>query len=100
MTLVAQMPATSEQKPIARITKFYSRPDTRDFFVLALRGKLYKLSDGKKEVYFDIAEHVPNFINAPGHATGFVSHSEARRVGREYGSQVRLLVSQYTIKKK
>jgi mono/diheme cytochrome c family protein len=73
MKLVAQMPATSEQKPLARITKFYSRPDTRDFFVLDLRGKLYKLRDGKTDVYFDIAEHMPNFINAPGHATGFGS---------------------------
>ena len=73
MKLVAQMPATSEQKPLARITKFYSRPDTRDFFVLDLRGKLYKLRDGKAEVYFDISEHMPNFINAPGHATGFGS---------------------------
>jgi glucose/arabinose dehydrogenase len=73
MKLVAQMPATSEQKPRTRITKFYSRPDTRDFFVLDLRGKLYKLRDGKTEVYFDISEHMQNFINAPGHATGFGS---------------------------
>lgn len=73
MKLVAQMPATSEQKPLTRITKFFSRPDTKEFFVLDLRGKLFRLTNGKAEVYMDIAEHMPKFINAPGHATGFGS---------------------------
>lgn len=73
MKLVTQMPATSEQKPLTRITKFFSRPDTKEFFVLDLRGKLFRLTNGKAEVYMDIAEHMPKFINAPGHATGFGS---------------------------
>ncbi|HEU5146042.1 MAG TPA: PQQ-dependent sugar dehydrogenase [Chryseosolibacter sp.] len=68
-----QMPATAEQRPLTRITKFFQRPETKDFYVLDLRGKLYRLRDGKAEVFLNIADHKPNFINAPGHATGFGS---------------------------
>lgn len=87
MEVVAQMPATSEQKPLTRITKFFSRPDTKEFFVLDLRGKLFRLTNGKAEVYMDIAEHMPKFINAPGHATGFGSfafHPEFAKNGLLY----------------
>ena len=87
MKLFAQMPATSEQKPFTRITKFFSRPDTKEFFVLDLRGKLYRLREGKAEVYMDISTHMPNFINAPGHATGFGSfafHPEFSKNGLLY----------------
>lgn len=73
MKLVTEMPATAEQRPLTRITKFFSRPDTKEFFVLDLRGKLYRLTGKKAEVFFDISQHMPNFINAPGHATGFGS---------------------------
>lgn len=73
MELVTQMPATSEQKPLTRITKYYSHPDTKDFFVLDLRGKLYRLRNKQADVYMDMASLIPNFINAPGHATGFGS---------------------------
>src|SRR5687768_6259401 len=87
MKLVAQMPATSEQKPLTRITKFFSRPDTKEFFVLDLRGKLFRLTNGKADVYMDIADHMPKFINAPGHATGFGSfafHPEFAKNGLLY----------------
>ena len=73
MKLVTQMPATSEQKPRARITKMVSHPNTNEFFVLDLRGKLYRLSNSKAEVYMDMQALMPDFINAPGHATGFGS---------------------------
>lgn len=73
MALVTQMPATSKEKPLTRITKFFSRPDTKEFFVLDLRGRLYRLEKGRAEIYLDIAEHMPAFINKPGHATGFGS---------------------------
>lgn len=73
MKLVTQMPATSKEKPLARITKYFQRPDTKDFFILDLRGKLYRLKNGKAEVYLDVQALTPNFINAPGHATGFGS---------------------------
>jgi glucose/arabinose dehydrogenase/mono/diheme cytochrome c family protein len=73
LELLTQMPATSEQKPLTRITKYYSRPDTKEFYVLDLRGKLYRLTNDKPEVYMDLAALVSKFINAPGHATGFGS---------------------------
>ena len=73
MKLFAQMPATAEQRPLTRITKFSSRPDTHEFYVLDLRGKLYRLQNGKADVFLNISDHKPNFINAPGHATGFGS---------------------------
>src|SRR5690606_33580489 len=44
---IAQLPATSEQRPLTRVTKYFSRPDTKEFFVLDLRGKLYRLTNGK-----------------------------------------------------
>lgn len=84
---VAQMPATSEKRPLARITKFFSRPDTKEFFVLDLRGKLYRLTNGKAEVFFNLGEQMPDFINAPGHATGFGSfafHPEYAKNGLLY----------------
>ncbi len=84
---IAQMPATSEQKPLARITKFFSRPDTKEFFVLDLRGYLYRLTNGKAEVYLDMSSHMPKFINSPGHATGFGSfafHPEFAKNGLLY----------------
>lgn len=68
-----QMPATAEQRPLTRITKFFQDPDTKDFYILDLRGQLYRLRDGKAEVFLNIADHKPNFINTPGHATGFGS---------------------------
>lgn len=86
---VAQMPATSDKPPLARITKFSFRPDTKEFFVLDLRGKLYRLTDGKAEVYMSVAEQLPNFINAPGHATGFGSfafHPEFAKNGLLYAT--------------
>ena len=71
--LVTQMPATSEQKPLTRITKFSSRPDTRELYILDLRGKLYRFKDDRAEAYMDMVDHMPDFVNAPGHATGFGS---------------------------
>jgi glucose/arabinose dehydrogenase/mono/diheme cytochrome c family protein len=73
MELFTQMPATSEQKPLARITKMVSHPNTNDFFVLDLRGKLYRMNGKKAEVYMDMQALMPDFVNAPGHATGFGS---------------------------
>ena len=73
MRLQAQMPPTADEKPLTRITKFSARPDAKEFFVLDLRGKLYRLREGRAEVYLDIARQLPKFINKPGHATGFGS---------------------------
>ena len=49
------------------------RPDTKDVFIVDLRGKLYKLQQGKPVVYMDISKLKPGFIHEPGLATGFGS---------------------------
>lgn len=72
---VVQMPASSDsgKKPLARITKLDFQPGSKDLFVVDLRGKLYRLQNGKPEVYMDMKKLKPNFINEPGLATGFGS---------------------------
>ena len=73
MKLFMEMPATAKERPLARITKFSTRPGTKEFYALDLRGQLYRVRDGKAEVFLNIADHMPKFINTPGHATGFGS---------------------------
>lgn len=87
MDLVTQMPGSSQQKPLTRITKFYPHPDTKELYVLDLRGKLYRLRNNQPMVYMNMAELMPAFINVPGHATGFGSfafHPEFKKNGLLY----------------
>ncbi len=70
---VTQIPASNPVPPLTRITKFGYRPDTHELFVVDLRGKLYRLSNNKPAVYFDLAKQRPRFIHEPGLATGFGS---------------------------
>jgi mono/diheme cytochrome c family protein len=87
LELITQMPATSDKNPLARIAKLDYQPGTEDWFVLDLRGKLYQLKEGHSNLYLDIAELMPNFIDQPGLATGFGSfafHPEFTRNGLLY----------------
>jgi glucose/arabinose dehydrogenase/mono/diheme cytochrome c family protein len=87
MELVKQMPPTSDQKPFARITKIASHPNTKELFILDLRGKLYRYVNNTPSVYMDMATLVPKFIHTPGHATGFGSfafHPEFNENGLLY----------------
>ncbi len=70
---VAQIPVSSDQMPLTRITKLDYQPNTGDLYVLDLRGKLFKLQNGKPEIYMDMARLESKFINQPGLATGFGS---------------------------
>ena len=84
---VTQIPASSDQAPLARITKLDYQPNTGDIFILDLRGKLYKLENGEPKVYMDMAALRPKFINQPGLATGFGSfafHPEFAKNGLLY----------------
>ncbi len=79
-TLVVQLKAITQIPPsdtnrqlLTRITKLDYEPETKDLFVLDLRGKLYKLQNGKPQLYMDMAKLRPAFINQPGLATGFGS---------------------------
>ncbi len=68
-----QMPASGNEKPLARITKLDYEPNSKKIFIVDLRGKLYKLQNNKAIVYIDMAKLKPAFINEPGLATGFGS---------------------------
>jgi glucose/arabinose dehydrogenase/mono/diheme cytochrome c family protein len=70
---ITQIPASSENNPLARIAKIDDQPGTNDIFVVDLRGKLYQLQDNGPQVYMDMERLMPNFINQPGLATGFGS---------------------------
>lgn len=69
----AQLPPTSDKDPLARIAKMDYQPESEDLYVLDLRGKLYQLRDGQAKPYLEIDKLMPNFIDAPGLATGFGS---------------------------
>ncbi|WP_373494070.1 cytochrome c, partial [Aquiflexum sp.] len=73
LELMHQFPASSEEMPITRINKLDYRPDTKQLFMLDLRGKLYQLEEGTEKVYLDMATQKPDFIPVPGLATGFGS---------------------------
>jgi len=73
LELVTTIPASADKAPKARITKMGYIPETERLFVVDLRGKLYELVNNQPNVYFDMAEETPGFINQPGLATGFGS---------------------------
>jgi hypothetical protein len=68
-----QIPRSSDQLPATRIIKMDYQPNRGELFVLDLRGKLYKLINGKSQVYMDMVTLIPKFIHQPGLATGFGS---------------------------
>ena len=87
LDLVAQIPRSSDEPPLTRITKLDYQPTTGDLFILDLRGKLYRLQNGEQKVYMDMATLKPKFINQPGLATGFGSftfHPEFSKNGLLY----------------
>jgi len=87
LNLVTQIPRSSDEPPLTRITKLDYQPNTGDLFILDLRGKLYRLQNGEQKVYMDMVSLKPKFINQPGLATGFGSfafHPEFSKNGLFY----------------
>lgn len=87
LDLLTQLPRSSDEPPVTRITKLDYQPNTGDLFILDLRGKLYRLQNGEQKVYMDMASLKPKFINQPGLATGFGSfafHPEFSKNGLLY----------------
>src|SRR4030095_2090742 len=70
LQLVTQIPRSSDQPPLTRITKLDYEPNTGDLFIVDIRGKLYRLQNGQPKVYMDIARLKPKLITQPGIATG------------------------------
>ena len=84
---LTQIPRSSDQMPLTRIIKLDYQPNTGELFILDLRGKLYKLVNGKPTVYMDMTTLKPKFIHQPGLATGFGSfafHPEFAKNGLLY----------------
>ena len=86
---VAQIPASSDsgRLPLTRITKLDYQPKTGVLFINDLRGKLYKLENGKPTEFLNIPKLKPKFINEPGLATGlgsFAFHPDFDRNGLLY----------------
>jgi mono/diheme cytochrome c family protein len=83
---VIQIPASSDKNLHTRITKFQSAPNG-GFYILDLRGTLYRVDKNKAVPYFDIKKQTPAFIDEPGMATGFGSfafHPEFKSNGLFY----------------
>jgi mono/diheme cytochrome c family protein len=70
---IAEIPPSADPPLRTRIAKLDHRPDTKELFVLDLRGRLYLLGKEGPELYMDMAALRPAFIHTPGLATGFGS---------------------------
>lgn len=72
---VVQFPSTAVDgnMPVTRITKMACQPGSNTIFVNDLRGKLYKLNGNQPVVYLDVRKYYPQFVDAPGLASGFGS---------------------------
>ena len=87
LELFTQLPATSDQPPLTRIIKLDYEPNSGDLYISDIRGKLYKLVDGKPILCFDIAALKPQLLTHPGINTGFGSfafHPEFTKNGLLY----------------
>src|SRR5690606_35862470 len=84
---IAEILPSAEPPLRTRIAKLDYRPDSKELFVLDLRGQLYRLGDEGPELYMDMAALRPAFIDTPGLATGFGSfafHPEFAQNGLLY----------------
>jgi mono/diheme cytochrome c family protein len=91
MTPFTAIPPSSDVGQKTRICKLDIRPDTKEIFIVDLRGKLYRISNGVPELYLDLPKVRPNFIDKPGLATGFGSfafHPEFAQNGLLYTTHV------------
>ena len=91
LQIAATIPPSSNEGQKTRICKLDYRPDTKDVFVVDLRGKLYQLTSKGPELYLDLAKELPKFIDKPGLATGFGSfafHPDFAKNGLLYTTHV------------
>ena len=87
LKLLAQVPKSDDQPPLTRIVKLDYQPGTAELFISDLRGKMYKLVDGKAVLYLDMAVLKPGLVTRPGINTGFGSfafHPEFAKNGILY----------------
>lgn len=73
MQLVTQLPRSGNERPYTRIAKLDYIPGDTTLFVADQRGLMYRLSGDTPQLFLDITQWKPSFINQPGLATGFGS---------------------------
>ncbi len=75
LKLVTQIPASGDggRLPLTRITKLDVEPGSGRTYVLDMRGKMYRIENGKPAVYMDMAALRPRLMTEPGLGTGFGS---------------------------
>lgn len=89
LNFLTEVPATQQEKPVARINKILSIPGSQRIFVNDLNGVLYELKNDRVEPVLEISDHYENFINKPGLGTGlgsFAFHPEYLENGLFYTS--------------
>lgn len=88
LKLITQLPPSDTTKALlTRITKMDVEPNSKNLFLLDLRGKLYRLFNDRVTTYMDMSLLKPKFIHRPGLATGFGSfafHPEFNKNGLLY----------------
>lgn len=73
---ITTAPATADKIPLARINKMQVMPGgSNRLFLEDLRGTLYELVGSSLRPYMSMPNERPNFIHAPGLATGFGSYA-------------------------
>lgn len=73
LTFLAQVPASSESSPLARINKIACETGNGRLFINDLRGILYEVRKNNIVPYMSLKDLEPNFIDEPGLGTGFGS---------------------------
>ena len=73
LKLIAQIPASDDTFPLARINKIGCEKSSGRLFVNDLRGFLYELKDGKAHLFFDLRIKYANFYQEAGLGSGFGS---------------------------
>jgi glucose/arabinose dehydrogenase/mono/diheme cytochrome c family protein len=87
MKEITTIPPSSKEGQLTRICKLDCRPDTKEMYIVDLRGKLYVLKNNQPKLYLDMVKERPKFIDKPGLATGFGSfafHPEFAKNGLLY----------------
>jgi len=83
----AQLPASDEKAPLAKLTKMEAESSSGRLFINDQRVGLYELINEKPQLYLPIADLRPALVSKPGWATGLASftfHPEFTKNGLFY----------------
>lgn len=83
----AQLPASDEVSPLAKMTKMEAIPGTERLMINDQRIGLYELIDQKPVLYLSLKDQRPDMVSQPGWATGvgsFAFHPDFQNNGLIY----------------